>query len=130
MLRSSQLSHPVNSQKQPDPKIVNFIQQHTMSRKPETRVFKGGIIPSELKNLDSRGRITEPTTQWQGSSEREESSSAQDGTKDHPQKEKGEFKHGHTEIAKRGHFQGTRRNRSDRTKESGRKQEKNQTSPK
>ena len=96
-----------------------------MSRKPETRSFKVGFIPAELKKTDSRGRTTESSTQRQGSSDGEESLSDPRCHKRLPAKEKkGKFKQGHTKIAKSGHFQGTRRERSDRTKENGRNQEK------
>ena len=70
--KQSGLSPPVSSQKQPDTKIVNIIQQNTMSRNPETRRFKDGFMPAELKNTDSRGRTTETTTQSHGSSDRKE----------------------------------------------------------
>ena len=71
--KQSALSHLANSKKQSDHKIVNFIQQHTMSRRAETRGCKGRFIPTELKNTDSRGRTTESTTQLPVSSDREES---------------------------------------------------------
>ena len=47
-----------------------------MNRRPETRGFKGGFIPTELKSANPKGQKTESAesaTQWQGSSEREES---------------------------------------------------------
>ena len=42
-----------------------------MSRK-ETKGFKGGLIPPELKSSEPRGR-NESTQKWQGSSDREKS---------------------------------------------------------
>ena len=42
-----------------------------MSRK-ETKGFKRGFIPPELKSTEPRGR-NEATQNWQGSSDREES---------------------------------------------------------
>ena len=86
-----------------------------MSRKPETRGFKGGFLPAE--NTDLREGLL---SQLHNGRDHQ----TQNGTKDHPQNKKGEFKHGHTKLAKRGHFQGTRRERSDCIKESGRNQEK------
>ena len=44
-----------------------------MSRRLETRGFKGGFISTELKSTDPKGQNTESATQWQGSSDREES---------------------------------------------------------
>ena len=55
-----------------------------MSRKPETKEFKGGFIPPELKANESRDR-NESTKIWQGSSDREESL---DGKSDIPRRGK------------------------------------------
>ena len=44
-----------------------------MSRRPEPRGFKGGLIPTKLKSTDPKGQNTESATQWRGSPDREES---------------------------------------------------------
>ena len=44
-----------------------------MSRRSDTRGFKGGFIPTELKSADPEGKNSKSATQWQGSSDREES---------------------------------------------------------
>ena len=58
---------------QPVRKTVNFIHHSKMNRKPETRGFKGGFIPTELKSTDTKGQNSKSATLWQGSSDREES---------------------------------------------------------
>ena len=50
---------------------VNLIQHFKMSRRTEFRGFKGGFIPSELKNTKTNEQNTKTDTQWQGSSDRE-----------------------------------------------------------
>ena len=66
---------------------VNIIQTTKMSGKPETKGFKEGLNPPELKTNKSRGR-KESTQQWQGSSDREESLSDPRWLKWPPTKEK------------------------------------------
>ena len=44
-----------------------------MSRRSDTRGFKGGFIPTELKSADTERKNSKSATQWQGSSDREES---------------------------------------------------------
>ena len=58
---------------QPVRKTVNCIHHSKMNREPETRGFKGGFIPTELKSTDTKGQNSKSATQWQGSSDREES---------------------------------------------------------
>ena len=58
--------------KQPVQKTVNCIVHSKMNRRSETRGFKGGFLPTELKSADPRGQNTKSATQWQGSSDREE----------------------------------------------------------
>ena len=107
----SQLSHiQKKTQNQPNFKSINLIQQSTLSQKPETRGFKGGFIPAEMKSTGlNNGRDHQRG---------EKVYQTQDGTKDHPQK-KGERK-----LSRCGHIRGTRRERSDSTKESRINQEK------
>ena len=59
--------------KQTVQKSVNCITHSKMSRRSDTRGFKGGFIPTELKSADTEGKNSRAATQWQGSSDREES---------------------------------------------------------
>ena len=88
---------PTNSQlsqtkflktKQPVRNTVNCIIHSKMNRRPETRGFKGGFLPAELKSTDAKGQNTNSATQWQGSSDREESLSDPRWHKGHLQKER------------------------------------------
>ena len=71
--KQSALSHSKFKTIQPVRKTVNLIHCQKMNRRPETRGFKGVFIPTELKSTDPKRQNTESTTQWQGSSDREES---------------------------------------------------------
>ena len=67
--------HSQNSHKTKQPvrhTTVNLIQHLKMHRRTETRGFKGGFIPSQLKNTDPNEQNTKTDTQWQGSSDRKE----------------------------------------------------------
>ena len=70
LFRSKQFQYQTN-QKNFVPKI-SFDQRHNaaISRK-DTKGFKGGFIPTELKSSDARGRIASREN-WHGSSDREE----------------------------------------------------------
>ena len=59
--------------KQPVRKTVNCIIHSKMNRRPETRGFSGGFLPTELESTDPTGQNTKSATQWQGLSDREES---------------------------------------------------------
>ena len=71
--KQSALFHSNRKTIQPVRKTVNLIHCHKMNKRPETRGFKGGFIPTELKSTDRKGQNNESTTQWQESSDREES---------------------------------------------------------
>ena len=52
---------------------ISFDQRHNAAmRRKDTKGFKGGFIPTELKSSNSRGRIASREN-WHGSSDREES---------------------------------------------------------
>ena len=62
-----------------------------MSRK-DTKGFKGGFIPTELKSPEARGRIASREN-WHGSSDREESLSDPRWLKKPPKERKGTRRH-------------------------------------
>ena len=54
-------------------KTIHLTHSENMSRRSETRSFKGGFIPTEIKSSVSPKQSIEATTSLQGSSDRDES---------------------------------------------------------
>ena len=78
--------------KQTVQKSVNCITHTKMSRRSDTRGHKGGFIPIKLKSADTEAKNSKSATQWQGSSDREQSLSHPRWHKRPPTKRK-ESKH-------------------------------------